>query len=150
MLLDFFFDRQPFAEYSAGILNLCAEKEIVGYTTPLIIANVYYLLRKTAKHNIIVEKIKQLLNIIDIVKMDKNTVLEAINSDFKDFEDSLQNFSAIEHGSKQQKWLKLVLLKRDICIWVLKRNENSRNIKYNDTQTLGNANWQLEILSRVE
>jgi predicted nucleic acid-binding protein len=98
VLLDFFFDRKPFAEYSAGILNLCAEKEIKGYITPVIISNVYYLLRKTAKHNIIVEKIKQLLNIIDIVKMDKNAVINALNSEFKDFEDALQNFSAIENG----------------------------------------------------
>tara|TARA_R110000823_G_scaffold229255_1_gene356332 strand:+ start:445 stop:867 length:423 start_codon:yes stop_codon:yes gene_type:complete len=98
VLLDFFFDRKPFSEFSAGILNLCAEKEIKGYATPVIISNVYYLLRKTAKHDIIVEKIKQLLNIIDIVKMDKKAVLQALNSDFKDFEDALQNFSAIENG----------------------------------------------------
>ena len=98
VLLDFFFDREPFAEYSAEILNLCAEKEIKGYTTPVIISNVYYLLRKTAKHNIIVEKIKQLLNIIDIIKMDENAVINALNSEFKDFEDALQTFSAIENG----------------------------------------------------
>lgn len=98
VLLDFFFDRKPYSEFSAGILNLCAEKEIKGYATPVIISNVYYLLRKTAKHDIIVEKIKQLLTIIDIVKMDKNVVLQALDSDFKDFEDALQNFSAIENG----------------------------------------------------
>jgi predicted nucleic acid-binding protein len=96
VLLDFFFDRKPFATYSAKILNLCAEKEIKGFTTPVIISNVYYLLRKTAKHDIIVEKIKQLLTIIDIVKMDRHVVLNALNSEFKDFEDALQNFSAVE------------------------------------------------------
>jgi len=97
VLLDFFFDRPPFAKYASEILNLCAEKEINGYTTPVIISNIYYLLRKTAKHTIIVEKIKQLLYIIDIVKMDKNAVLSALNSEFKDFEDALQNFSAMEN-----------------------------------------------------
>ena len=30
--------------------------------------------------------------------MDKNAVLNALNSSFKDFEDALQNFSAIENG----------------------------------------------------
>ncbi|UGU18095.1 PIN domain-containing protein [Sinomicrobium kalidii] len=98
VLMDFFFDRKPFSEYSTQILNLCAEKQLEGYTTPVIISNVYYLLRKTAKHNIIVEKIKQLLSIIEIINMDKNAVLNALNSDFKDFEDALQNFSAIENG----------------------------------------------------
>ena len=30
--------------------------------------------------------------------MDKNVVLNALNSGFNDFEDALQNFSAIENG----------------------------------------------------
>lgn len=98
VFMDFFFDRQPFAKYSTELINLCAEKQIQGYTTPLIISNIYYLLRKTAGHNIIVEKLKQLLTIIEIVKMDKNAVMNALNSAFTDFEDALQNFSAIENG----------------------------------------------------
>jgi len=98
VLLDFFFDRKPYAKFSTEILNLCEENKLSGFTTPVIISNVYYLLRKTAKHDIIVEKIKQLLNIIKIIKMDKNAVLNALNSEFKDFEDALQNFSAIENG----------------------------------------------------
>lgn len=98
VLMDFFFDREPYAEYATELLNSCANKEMQGFTTPVIVSNVYYLLRKTAKHSMIVEKIKQLLTIIEIVKMDKNVVLSALNSEFKDFEDALQNFSAIENG----------------------------------------------------
>lgn len=97
VLMDFFFDREPYAEYATELLNSCANKEIQGFTTPVIVSNVYYLLRKTAKHSMIVEKIKQLLTIIEIVKMDKNVVLSALNSEFKDFDDALQNFSAIEN-----------------------------------------------------
>jgi len=99
ILLDFFFDRAPFANYATKILDLCEKKKLKGYTTPVIISNLYYLLRKTAKHDIIIEKIKQLLTIISIIKMDKEAVLNALNSDFKDFEDALQNYSAIEYGS---------------------------------------------------
>lgn len=98
VLMDFFFDRKPFAKYSTELLNLCEEKKVEGFTTPVIISNVYYLLRKTANHSIIVEKLKQLLTIIDVISIEKNAVLNALNSDFKDFEDALQNFSAIETG----------------------------------------------------
>lgn len=98
VILDFFFDRKPYSEFAAEILNLCEGNEIKGFTTPVIICNVYYLLRKSGKHEIIIEKIKQLLNIVNIAKMDKEVVLGALNSDFKDFEDALQNFSAIENG----------------------------------------------------
>ena len=99
VLLDFFFDRKPFAEFSTEVLNLCEANKLKGFTTPVIISNVYYLLRKTAKHDIIIEKLKQLLTIIEIIKMDKNAVINALNSNFKDFEDALQNFSAIDNGS---------------------------------------------------
>ena len=56
------------------------------------------MLRKSAKHEIIVEKLKQLLTIIDVVDMNRTVVLNALNSRFKDFEDALQNYSAVEHS----------------------------------------------------
>ncbi len=99
VLLDFFFDRVPFSNYIAKVLNLCKENEIEGFTTPVIIANTYYLLRKTAKHEMVIDKLNQLLNIIDITEMNKNVVLKSLNSNFKDFEDALQNFSAVENGN---------------------------------------------------
>lgn len=98
VILDSFFDRKPFAEFATEILNLCEGNKIKGFTTPVIICNVYYLLRKSSEHKIIVEKIKLLLKIIDILKMDRRVIVEALNSDFKDFEDALQHFSAIDHG----------------------------------------------------
>ena len=96
VILDFFFDQEPYAEYAAEVLNLCEEQKIKGFITPVAISNIYYLLRKTGKHDLIIEKLKQLLTIIDIAQMDKTVVLKALNSQFKDFEDGLQNFSAIE------------------------------------------------------
>ena len=98
VILDSLFDRKPFAEFSTEILNLCEQNKLNGFTTPVIISNVYYLLRKSAKHQVIIEKIKQLLSIIDIIKMDKDVVISSLNSGFKDFEDALQNFSAVENG----------------------------------------------------
>ncbi|WP_203295187.1 type II toxin-antitoxin system VapC family toxin [Luteirhabdus pelagi] len=99
VILDFFFDRVPFAEFAAQVLNNCEEKKISGFTTPVVISNVYYMLRKVGKHDMVIEKIKQLLTIIDITSMDKKVVLNALNSKFKDFEDALQNYSAVENGS---------------------------------------------------
>lgn len=98
VILDFFFDRQPFAEYATEIFLLCENQQIQGFTTPVIISNVYYLLKKTAKHEMIIEKIKQLLTIIEVAEMNKQIVIEALNSKFKDFEDALQNFTAVNQG----------------------------------------------------
>jgi hypothetical protein len=56
------------------------------------------LLRRNAKHEKVIEKLKLLLTILNVLKMDKSTIEKALNSDFKDFEDALQNFSAVNFG----------------------------------------------------
>jgi len=94
VILDFFFDRKPFSDDATKIMMLCEKKVISGFVTPVIISNVYYLLRKTAKHEKVIENLKMLINMIDIATINKETILEALNSDFKDFEDAIQNFSA--------------------------------------------------------
>jgi predicted nucleic acid-binding protein len=94
VILDFFFDRQPYAENASKILSLCELKEIKGFVTPVIISNVYYLLRQTAKHGKVIEKLKLLVSITEILVIDKDIILKALDSEFKDFEDALQNYSA--------------------------------------------------------
>jgi len=98
VILDFFFDRSPFAEYASQVIGLCETNKIKGYVTPVIYSNVYYLLRQTSRHDKVIEKLKQLLMITDILLIDKEVVSNALNSEFKDFEDSLQNFAAMKNG----------------------------------------------------
>ena len=94
VILDFFFDRKPFSENSARILTLCHTGKITGYMTSVIISNTYYLLRKTASHEKVVDKLKQLLSFTDILTTDKSIIINALNSGFSDFVDAIQNFSA--------------------------------------------------------
>ena len=94
VILDFFFQREPFADSSAQILSLCESKKIKGYITPVIVSNVYYLLRQTAKHEKVIEKLKLLLSITEILAIDKAIVLHALSSEFRDFEDAIQNYTA--------------------------------------------------------
>jgi len=98
VILDFFFDRQPFAEFSTQVIGLCELNKIKGFVTPVIYSNLYYLLRRNASHEKVIESLKQLIKITDVLVMDKEVVNNALNSGFKDFEDSLQNFSAMKSG----------------------------------------------------
>lgn len=97
VILDFFFDRSPFSDDASRILALCEKRKINGFVTPVMISNVYYLLRKTASHEKVIENIRALLGIIDVVAIHRETILDAMNSNFKDFEDALQNFAAQSH-----------------------------------------------------
>jgi len=98
VILDFFFDRQPFSEFATTIISWSEKKKIEGYITPVICSNVYYLLRQTAKHKKVIEKLTQLLTIVDVIQMDRQVILSALTSDFNDFEDALQNFAAVQQG----------------------------------------------------
>lgn len=94
VILDFFFDRKPFSDDAAKILSLCESKQINGFITSVIISNVYYILRKTATHVRVIENLKQLIEIVETVTANKEVILKSLNSNFNDFEDAIQNFSA--------------------------------------------------------
>ena len=120
VILDFFLDREPFSENAAKILSLCEKKVVSGFVTPVIISNVYYILAQKGKQDKVIDKLKSLLLLIDILTIDKNSILIALNSDFKDFEDALQNYAAemngeidtiITRNTKDYKKSKLAVLK---------------------------------------
>lgn len=101
VILDFFFDRKPFSEHAAQVLALCESRQIIGVITSVIISNVYYLLRQTASHAKVVEKLIQLITITEVLITDKDVILKALHSNFKDFEDALQNYSAELNGQTE-------------------------------------------------
>lgn len=95
VILDLLFDRKPFSNDAAQLFSLCEKGIIQGFVTSITISNTYYLLRKIASHQKVIESLKDLVTILNICITDKQTILDALNSEFKDFEDALQNFSAI-------------------------------------------------------
>ena len=99
VILDFFFDKKPYSESAARILSLCESKTIKGFITPVICSNTYYLLRQTARHEKVIGKLNQLLTILGVLLMDKDVVMQALSSGFKDFEDALQNSAANKSGN---------------------------------------------------
>ena len=98
VILDFFFDRKPFSDDAAKILSLCESREIKGFITSVILSNVYYLLRQTSTHEKVIEKLLQLVTITEVLSTDRDVIIKALTSNFKDFEDALQNYSAELNG----------------------------------------------------
>ena len=101
VLIDSCFQRQPFAGDSTKLLELCELGSIQGFTTPLLISNLYYLIRKANTHQNTISTVKKLSQILTIIPISKNSVTQAIESTFKDFEDALQYFTCVEHGNIQ-------------------------------------------------
>jgi predicted nucleic acid-binding protein len=97
VVLDFLTGRQPFAMDAAIVFSLNVENKINAFIAPLTFSNCYYIIRKVMKHDNVIAKLTELLDIIDVSLMNKDTVTNALRSDFKDFEDSLQYYSAINN-----------------------------------------------------
>jgi predicted nucleic acid-binding protein len=95
VLLDFYLDRKPFSDDSLQLLLKCEQKQFRAFITPVIVANTYYILRRHATHNFVVERLQILLNTITVLSMDQKQVLAALDSKFNDFEDALQYYSAL-------------------------------------------------------
>lgn len=95
IIIDFLGEREGFYEASAKIMTLADKKKIQVYTSPSSIANVFYVLAKYESPKIALEKIRKFKLLCSISVMDDEVVEKAIHSDFKDFEDAMQYFSAL-------------------------------------------------------
>lgn len=95
IIIDFLGEREGFYDASAKILTLADKKKIQVYTSPSSISNVFYVLAKYENSKIALEKIRKFKLLCSMSVMDDEVVEKAIHSDFKDFEDAMQYFSAL-------------------------------------------------------
>lgn len=95
VLLDVVIKRPEFYEHSFQIIQWIEQKQIEAYVTPMTISTIYYLIRKELSHLQALSLIEKLMVIFNVVQIGKTGIMAALNSDFKDFEDAMQNYSAL-------------------------------------------------------
>ncbi|MCO5247758.1 MAG: PIN domain-containing protein [Chitinophagales bacterium] len=95
IVVDFLGEREGFYRSAAQVLTLADKKRIKVFTSPTTISTTFYLLSKYENTKIALEKIRKLKVLCSISMMDDEVIEKAINSDFKDFENALQYFSAV-------------------------------------------------------
>ena len=100
VILDALIERAPFKENALKLITLIERKKIEGSTSPLVFANIYYIIAKTKNKNYALEKIKFLKNIIKILPIDEEIVGKAIENPLKDFEDSIQYYCSLKNNIK--------------------------------------------------
>ena len=99
IILDVLLKREAFYKQSYAIFNLCETENVKLYTSSSIIINVQYIGGKVSNNKNTASVIKYLLeNFIDIINPSRDTIVEAYNSTFKDYEDAIQYFTAKEAG----------------------------------------------------
>jgi predicted nucleic acid-binding protein len=96
ILLDVLQKREPFYEASAGILAAVETGRIQGYLAAHSFTTLFYLVQKDRSAAQAHATITNLLQFIKIAPVDQGTIEQALNLDFRDFEDAVQMISAVQ------------------------------------------------------
>lgn len=94
VIIDLLIDRKPFSEQAARIITLSDLKKIQVCVSTLTFANCYYVLKKYSSHSNVISKLSQLAEIVEIIDVTNKSIKAALSSEFKDFEDAIQNETA--------------------------------------------------------
>jgi len=99
IILDVLLEREEFYESSAKLLDLGDLRKIQLFTSSLVAANIYYILRKELKSNKkALDCLKDLIDIIKVLAVDEEIMRTAMQTGFSDFDDSIQYTVAKNNG----------------------------------------------------
>jgi predicted nucleic acid-binding protein len=94
IILDIALKRQPFFNESAQIFEKIDNKLIEGSITATSITDIYYIASKQTDKIQAKKFLIDLIQVVSIIGVDREIVVEAIESEMKDFEDAIQSFAA--------------------------------------------------------
>lgn len=99
VLIDVLAKRQPFYADSATVWTLAEKGQIEGQVSALSFTNIYYVIRKLEDAKTARSMLGLLRDVFTPVSCDAQILNLALASDFKDFEDAVQYFSAVQAES---------------------------------------------------
>ena len=116
VILDVLLNRESFVQNALKILKL-PEESVQKYVSASAITDIYDIARQEIKDKSQVKNLlKTLLQIIHVAAVSENDILAALDSDWTDFEDSVQNAVAESHDY-------------DAIITRNKNDDNNSNLK---------------------
>jgi predicted nucleic acid-binding protein len=98
IVLDLLSARQPHYNYAAELFSLADEDSVKIFVSSLSFANVNYILSKQYSADQARKKLLKFKTLVSVLSVNDKTIELALASDFKDFEDAIQYYTAIENG----------------------------------------------------
>ena len=99
VLIDFLADRKPFSESATIIFDLAVKKKVKLFISAISYNNLYYLMQRENKsHKKTIALFALLSEDCSILDTTKAILQNAMQADFKDFEDAIQYYSAKSHN----------------------------------------------------
>ncbi len=98
IIIDLLAKREPFDEDARKLFSYADKGKVVLYTSALSIANVNFVLQRQKNPADARQILRKLKLLIKTLCLDEKIINLALNDDvFKDFEDTLQYYSALEN-----------------------------------------------------
>ena len=95
VVLDFLLERQPFHGEAKELFRLAGRKKIEIYVASITPVNAFYTIRKERDKQTAFVAVRGILELVNVCRTDKSTMLYAFSLGFSDYEDAVQCASAV-------------------------------------------------------
>jgi predicted nucleic acid-binding protein len=95
VVIDFLSDRKPFSGVSAQLFELGFRKKVELFISAVSYNNIYYILRQNLSHRETLKLLNEITDVLSIADVTASVIHKALKSEFKDFEDAIQYYSAL-------------------------------------------------------
>lgn len=96
VILDLLGERVPFFDSIAKVATLADQKKLTLIVSPLSFTTIDYVLNKYETSESVLNKLRKFKIICEVCEVNEETIDKALNSNFKDFEDAVQYFTALQ------------------------------------------------------
>lgn len=96
IILDIFLKREPYYTASAQVFSLVENKKFDGYLCALSYPTLFYLLKKELNREKAIKILERVRIVLKTAPVIEKVIDLALSSDFRDFEDAVQYYSALE------------------------------------------------------
>jgi predicted nucleic acid-binding protein len=90
IILDIALQREPFFGIAEQIFCKIDEGTIKGFVTASSVTDIYYVSKKSCGREKTIAFIRELIDILEVLSVTRETIIDALDTDFKDFEDAVQ------------------------------------------------------------
>ncbi len=95
-ILDIFLKREPFYYSAARLFKHIENKQLKGYLCALSFPTLFYLLSKELGKEKAIRILEKIRIVFHVAAVDEKIIDLSLTSDFSDFEDAIQYYSAIQ------------------------------------------------------
>ena len=98
VVLDVLMNRTPHAQTAVQLMALAEQKQVAGYLGATTVTRIHYLAEKAVGSTLARKHVRKLLSVFEVAPVTWETLSDALNMNFPDFEDAVLHEAARHVG----------------------------------------------------